>query len=84
MNRIHGGDHIDGGIVPEEAPEFTSSPGAPLPEFENALYDMGRRCVRTGVGSSRAVVQTAESALLNSLQPLVAGGPANPVTATEF
>jgi hypothetical protein len=52
MDRIHGGDHIDGGIVPEQALELTSSPGAPLPELENALYDMWRRRVRTGLGSS--------------------------------
>jgi hypothetical protein len=52
MNRIHGGNHIDGRIVPEEAPELTSTPGAALPELENALDDPRRGGVRTGVGAS--------------------------------
>ncbi len=84
VDGIDARDGVDRGVELEDALDLAGSPAPVLPDLEDAVDDVGRRGVRAGAWPARAILQAVEPLLLVASEPLVAGGPADAVSAAEL
>jgi hypothetical protein len=82
VNGVDGRDGVQ--LVPKFALNLGRSPAPGFADLEDALDDRFGRQVRAGARTVGAILESSQAFLAISSQPLVPGGPGDPVAAAEL